>query len=183
MAQITYADKTAMNVNSSVPDINKVNASDMNEIKSVVNGNYSEVGDITNLTTTDKSSVVNAINEIYNDNYYKPGDTYVINNYASTAGYITSSNKNLNFSIELPKSLKNISTITITTMVIEVRVPAGAYAVNNFSIFDSSVTSRSATKRDDRCIDISLKRTTNWYGTNNIPISVAIFQGAKITFN
>ena len=40
MAQITYADKTAMNVNSSIPDINKVNASDMNEIKSVVNGNY-----------------------------------------------------------------------------------------------------------------------------------------------
>ena len=29
MAQITYADKTAMNVNSSIPDINKVNASDM----------------------------------------------------------------------------------------------------------------------------------------------------------
>ena len=63
MAQITYADKSAMNVNSSVPNVNKVNASDMNEIKSVVNGNYNEVGNITNLTTTDKSSVVNAINE------------------------------------------------------------------------------------------------------------------------
>lgn len=43
MAQITYADKTAMNVNSSVPDINKVNASDMNEIKLVVNNNYTEL--------------------------------------------------------------------------------------------------------------------------------------------
>ena len=63
MAQITYADKSTMNVNSSIPDINKVNASDMNEIKSVVNGNYNEVGNITTLTTTDKSSVVNAINE------------------------------------------------------------------------------------------------------------------------
>lgn len=39
MAQITYADKTALNVNSSIADINKVNASDMNEIKSVVNDN------------------------------------------------------------------------------------------------------------------------------------------------
>lgn len=41
-AQITYADKSAMNVNSTIPDINKVNASDMNEIKSVVNENYTE---------------------------------------------------------------------------------------------------------------------------------------------
>ena len=36
----------------------------MNEIKTVVNGNYNEVGDITTLTTTDKTSVVNAINEV-----------------------------------------------------------------------------------------------------------------------
>ena len=63
MAQITYTDKTALNINGDIADTNKVNASDMNEIKSVVNGNYNEVGDITNLTTTDKTSVVNAINE------------------------------------------------------------------------------------------------------------------------
>jgi len=64
MAQITYSNKVALNENSSIADINKVNASDMNEIKSVVNENYNEVGDITNLTTTDKTSVVNAINEV-----------------------------------------------------------------------------------------------------------------------
>lgn len=63
MAQITYTDKTALNINGDIADTNKVNASDMNEIKTVVNGNYNEVGDITNLTTTDKTSVVNAINE------------------------------------------------------------------------------------------------------------------------
>lgn len=38
MAQITYTDKVALNENAGVADINKVNASDMNEIKSVVNG-------------------------------------------------------------------------------------------------------------------------------------------------
>lgn len=37
MAQITYQDKVAININSDVPDINKVNAADMNEIKQVVN--------------------------------------------------------------------------------------------------------------------------------------------------
>lgn len=37
MAQITYDDKVALNVNSDIADINKVNASDMNEIKNVIN--------------------------------------------------------------------------------------------------------------------------------------------------
>lgn len=63
MATISYQNKVAINTNSGVADINKVKAEDMNEIKSVVNGNYNEVGDITNLNTTDKTSVVNAINE------------------------------------------------------------------------------------------------------------------------
>lgn len=40
MALITYANKATMNQNSSVPDVNKVKADDMNEIKSVVNTNW-----------------------------------------------------------------------------------------------------------------------------------------------
>lgn len=39
MGKITYTDKVAVNQNASIPDINKVNASDMNEIKRVVNEN------------------------------------------------------------------------------------------------------------------------------------------------
>lgn len=38
MAKITYANKVALNENPSIADINKVNAADMNEIKTVVNG-------------------------------------------------------------------------------------------------------------------------------------------------
>lgn len=38
MAQITYQDKVAINTNSNIADINKVNASDMNEIKNTING-------------------------------------------------------------------------------------------------------------------------------------------------
>lgn len=48
MAQITYADKSTMNSNSSIPAINKCQASDMNEIKSVVNSNYTELLDAIN---------------------------------------------------------------------------------------------------------------------------------------
>lgn len=73
MAQITYTDKTALNINGDIADTNKVNASDMNEIKNVVNNNYSEVGDITTLTTTDKTSVVNAINELNEKNIISVG--------------------------------------------------------------------------------------------------------------
>lgn len=39
ISQITYTNKVSLNENASVPDINKVKADDMNEIKSVVNGN------------------------------------------------------------------------------------------------------------------------------------------------
>lgn len=65
--EITYQDKEAMNVNTDIPDINKCNASDMNEIKKVVNANYEDVGDIADLKTEDMSSVVNAINELVDE--------------------------------------------------------------------------------------------------------------------
>ena len=39
MAQITYTDKVYLNQNANIPDVNKVNDSDMNEIKSTVNSN------------------------------------------------------------------------------------------------------------------------------------------------
>lgn len=39
MSKITYEDKAALNQNSNIPDINKVNDTDMNMIKNVVNNN------------------------------------------------------------------------------------------------------------------------------------------------
>ena len=42
---ITFNDKSNLNVNSQVPDINKINDTDMNEIKSVVNNNAYELID------------------------------------------------------------------------------------------------------------------------------------------
>ena len=64
MQTISYTDKSALNENAGIADINKCNASDMNEIKSVVNSNASECGNASNLNTTDKTSIVNAINEV-----------------------------------------------------------------------------------------------------------------------
>ena len=60
--QITYATKSDINT-SSTPASNKVVASDLNEIKTVVNGNATNIGDLSNLSTT-STNIVGAINEI-----------------------------------------------------------------------------------------------------------------------
>lgn len=59
ITKITYANKSALNVNSSVADTNKCNANDLNEIKTVVNLNADNIGDMANLTET---SLVEAVN-------------------------------------------------------------------------------------------------------------------------
>lgn len=64
MAKITYQDKVALNVNSDIADVNKVNASDLNEIKNAVNTNDDNMGLLSNLNTTNKTSIVNSINEV-----------------------------------------------------------------------------------------------------------------------
>lgn len=66
MAKITYEDKEFLNKNENIADKNKVNDTDLNEIKNVVNENDDNIGDLSELNTADKSSVVGAINELTN---------------------------------------------------------------------------------------------------------------------
>lgn len=58
MAQITYANKVALNENPEVADINKVKDSDMNEIKKVVNDNYNNTIQITDTEPTDSDNKI-----------------------------------------------------------------------------------------------------------------------------
>ena len=64
MAKITYDNKIQLNENANIPNNQKCRAVDMNEIKSVVNENDTNVGSLSNLNTTDKTSVIDAINEV-----------------------------------------------------------------------------------------------------------------------
>ena len=91
--QITYDDKVTLNENTSIADINKIKASDMNMIKQVVNANQEDVGNIADLKTTDVSSIVNAINEIIGN--YKPISLY--ENAAGTNGNINLSDNASNY--------------------------------------------------------------------------------------
>ena len=89
MAKITYENKVALNVNSDIADVNKCNASDLNEIKNVVNTNDDNVGLLSNLTTTDKSSAVAAINEINaktNVNFCQMHTNFELKDFSASAG-------------------------------------------------------------------------------------------------
>lgn len=79
MSKITYADKETLYINADVPANKKTQSSDMNEIKQVVNENDNKVGDLNDLNTTDKTSIVNAINEI--------GTDYIIDSGSNSNGY------------------------------------------------------------------------------------------------
>ena len=61
ITEITYNDKSDINT-TSTPEVNKITASNLNEIKSVVNTNANLMGDLSNLNTSDNTSIVNAIN-------------------------------------------------------------------------------------------------------------------------
>lgn len=79
---ISYTNKSDINT-TTTPVQNKISSSDMNEIKSVVNANATLMGDLTNLNTTDKTSIVNAINEInsktsiYSSNEFKTNEVWI----------------------------------------------------------------------------------------------------------
>ena len=64
MSKIGFTDKVALNENASIPDINKCKASDMNEIKQVVNENDDKVGNLNDLVTPNKNNIVGAINSV-----------------------------------------------------------------------------------------------------------------------
>lgn len=78
---ITYDDKVYINQNSNIPDINKVNDTDMNEIKQVVNNNAEELINSGIFSTNEINTGMTWINgkTIYRkviDFGYLPNNTY-----------------------------------------------------------------------------------------------------------
>lgn len=61
---VTFDNKVNLNTEQDVPRINKVIDDDMNQLKNVANTNANNIGDLSTLNTTDKTSLVNAINEL-----------------------------------------------------------------------------------------------------------------------
>ena len=168
MAKITYDNKSYLNQNGSVPNVNKVNDTDMNEIKTVVNTNYDAM-----------------IDELY----YKANDTFEVGSSGGTTysiypGFVSASTTNVLFSITTTKRLDNINTITINSLELVLR--GGSGYLNSSSGFTeykgASGYTLSATIRGEREIVISVLKSSAFTNvSNNTPVIVG--GHIKLTFS
>jgi hypothetical protein len=166
--KITYNDKSYLNQNLDIPDVNKVNDTDLNEIKNVVNSNYDEF-----------------IDELY----YKPGDVIEIGNATLgtvnsyiLSGFISNASRTLLFTLPLPKKLDNITTITINNATLEGRSVDG-YLNNTVGYVEYVGTSGYSftverTLNHSSALTIGITKSTAFTKsgggsiTNNTPIEV-----------
>ena len=130
--------------------------------------------------------------EVHNVNildalFYKNGDTYSATGRVVQNGYISDSSTQINFTITLPKSMKNV-TPTVTDLKVNGRHVGGGYIFSSGFISagydilsDSTITLSIANKQDD-FLTIMLKRTTAWSVTNNTPVSISI-ESMTISFS
>lgn len=170
-----------------------INANNLNKIEEGIYQNSlktDQVGTLNNLKTTEKSILVNAINEIYDDIYYKDNDTYEIHEDSShnvydrfyTSGLVTGVGKNLVFSIEVPKSLKNINSITVTELKMNVRNSNGNYVEYNTYVqggkdWLTSTYVHTIEKATDNIVTIAISKANGTEMsniTNNTPQAIEI---------
>lgn len=169
-----------------------IKATDLNHIETGIYNsstigeeNNSKIGNLNSLTTQNKNSAVEAINEIENsfkslkdELFYKNGDTWAVpDGYSIIAGgHITATKKEIAFSIYTPKSMKNINSVTVSNAKITVR-QNGNYLV------DSKIVNLKLQKRTDNCLYVlytSPSEITN--ATNNDALAVA-FGNGTFTFS
>ena len=161
---ITYGDKTQIYANNDVADANKVKADDMNEIKSVVNDNYT----------------------ILEGLFYKVNDTFAIQNKQDAlvlAGYVSGGQKTLAFTVVCDRSLKNITTITPTTLKANVRgansyLFTGSYTDGGYNLL-SGTSSIQCWKMTDNLIGLQIAYTntiTNSVNNSTVNVSLRDFE-------
>lgn len=112
--KITYTNKVAINTDTSVPDINKCKADDLNEIKSVVNNNADEIPSIDNLVNVGTSvDTTYRTNILYSHNLCNGiNQNYFINTATTTCGY---SAGNIGLAIQVSGGNYTISTTSTQT--------------------------------------------------------------------
>ena len=139
---IQYQNKVALNTNPEIADINKCNASDMNEIKSVVNNNANNIGDLSNLETSDTSSLVDAINSTVPKVLWQNNNTTT--NFAAQTVTLSEPIENFRYytAIFIHATDNTFSISTTAKVGYNARVSApGAALMNNRSITNISGTS------------------------------------------
>lgn len=140
---------------------------------------YSSTGNNTDGAMTQKAATDTFAD--YDGIYYKSGDVYTTERAHYCAGVLTSSRRGLRFQIELPKKLTNITGVTVNSMTLTIRVPAGGYMVQ---LWDAVTNANSLTINivDDTTISVFIDQNSDLYTTNNIPIIVEVAGGLTLTF-
>lgn len=118
---ISYTNKVALNQNAGISDTNKVNASDMNEIKSVVNNN----ANILQGDTTYSS------NEIDTGKIWIDGSSVYRKVIVLTGTDITTQNTNINHNITNINEMLKLDCIYITSNGAR-QLPLNYYATNDW---------------------------------------------------
>lgn len=133
----------------------------MNEIKSVVNSNY--------------SAQLNQYTVLYDDIFYKAGDTFSATDIVA-GGNITSGSSNVQFSIPLSKNTRDLTGVSITNLTARIRGING-YLNNNSSATNyvglSGYTVSSTIQNNMISINIA-KSSAYTNATNNTPLSIFI---------
>lgn len=125
---------------------------------------------------------------IYDALFYSSGDSVTVKN-VYACGTVTSGNTALDFSIQLPKSLENIGSITISELKISARNAGGGYTLSDAYVSggydvlaDSNITVTYSLKTGTNAIAIYLDTKSKYNGANNTPQSVQI-HSLKFTCN
>lgn len=157
LQNITFDNKSYINQNANVPNVNKVTDDDLNEIKSVTNNN--------NITLND--SLFYKQNDVIEmGNAGVPG-LYVAN------GYISWSTQSVFVTIAVPKRLDNISNISVNNLNVELRGISGYLnsASGYIEYVGKSGYTITAWKSSNNTITIKLAKSSAFTNiTNNTPV-------------
>lgn len=158
----------------------------ISELESASSITSSDVLPIVQNGETKKVSAETLLSDIYDELYYKSGDTVTFNQVV-VSGTVTASAKALIFTLYLPKSIKNITSASInTTAELVARVPSGGYLDNNSDALYFNTGDYSATvslKEENSTLYIDVRKTTAYTNiSNNMPVSITLYN-TVITFN
>ena len=99
---------------------------------------------------------------------FQAGETYS-NTTLPAFGDLSGARKNLDLMVVLPKAIPSGRTITITRLLISMRIPAGGYieSLNYDALANATMRPVSA---GGNVLRITCTRDADWYETNNIPV-------------
>lgn len=172
--QITYTNKSYINQNPGVADTNKVNDSDMNEIKSVVNANATILGDSSNLTSTDVTTAIKDLmgDILYETNSPSTGNTLTLSqsiaNYKRIVIYAWDSELDNHYTTEVYNN--GSSTITFTMQNGQANYGSGSYTVHQ-TFQNVKIENKTLTKGYRTYINVKpsgIESNTATGGTSNL---------------